>query len=184
MSGLQSSISTHIAREYFWPEVGWGTNIPLFVKAVGSHPDRLNNLYFTFLVMLRAISKAQDALLAVDYNTGNPQVWMYDLVSVHLCCSITPVWQDDWSTRALIGKLLSSKVPLSEHLGTTTNDSKAWLDAVEMCRKGFDESNLFQVRSTPSDIGYFSQLQEKEQLRIELREKCVSFYLPSLNYVA
>jgi hypothetical protein len=74
MSGLQASISTHIAREYYWPETGWGTNIPLFVKAVGSHPDRLHNLYFTFLVLLRALSKAQDALLAVDYNTGNPKV--------------------------------------------------------------------------------------------------------------
>ena len=55
MSGLQSSISTHIAKEYFEHSEHWGHNIPLYVRAVGSHRDRLDNLYFAFLFTLRAV---------------------------------------------------------------------------------------------------------------------------------
>ena len=42
MSGLQSSISTHIARNYLNASTNsWGENPDLFMKAVGNHPDRL-----------------------------------------------------------------------------------------------------------------------------------------------
>ena len=151
MSGLQSSISTHIAREYYFPDKGWGTNIPLFVKAVGSHPDRLNNLYFAFLVLLRALSKAQDALLAVDYSTGN--------------------LQDDLLTRELMTTLLTAPVP------ELTNDESFgshWLEPAEMCRKGFDESHLFQVEYRSDDYNYLAEVETKEFLKTDLREKYVS----------
>ena len=46
MSGLQSSISTHIARNYLNASTNsWGENPDLFMKAVGNHPDRLQ-VYF------------------------------------------------------------------------------------------------------------------------------------------
>jgi abortive infection bacteriophage resistance protein len=65
MSGLQASISTHIARDYFYETSRggtWGNNIPLYVKAVGAHPERINNLYFAFLFLLRAVSKVNISL--------------------------------------------------------------------------------------------------------------------------
>ena len=80
MSGLQASISTHIAREYFFGGVlddsnspkNWGINVPLFIRAVGSHPDRINNLYFAFLFVLRAVAKAENYLSVYPYHTDDP----------------------------------------------------------------------------------------------------------------
>lgn len=71
ISGLRASISTHIAIEYMYADGHWNTNGPFFARAVGAYPDRLNNLYFTFLFMLRAVMKAGDALVQFQYTTGN-----------------------------------------------------------------------------------------------------------------
>eukprot|EP00605_Chrysophyceae_sp_TOSAG23-4_P001507 GSChrysophyteH1.ASY1.ANO1.1651.1 assembled CDS len=74
ISGMQASISTHIAKDYYFEDTEkWGTNIPLFVRAVGSHPERINNLYFTFLFVLRAISKAAPSLTNYRYDTGHKE---------------------------------------------------------------------------------------------------------------
>ena len=46
MSGLQSSISTHIARKFLNASTNsWGENPDLFMKAVGNHPDRLQVVF-------------------------------------------------------------------------------------------------------------------------------------------
>ena len=50
ISGMQASITTHIARHFFYGrnygEDGyWGPNTDLFVNRVGKHKDRLHNLY-------------------------------------------------------------------------------------------------------------------------------------------
>ena len=67
ISGLQTSINTHIAltvddgapsRE-FW------------LERVGKWPERLENLYFAYLVMLRAAAKAAPLLRQLPFDTGN-----------------------------------------------------------------------------------------------------------------
>ena len=62
ISGLQSSITTHIASDFYFTGIGraeghWGPNTGLFVDRVGSHPERLHNLYFVYLFCLRAVAK-------------------------------------------------------------------------------------------------------------------------------
>jgi hypothetical protein len=49
-----------------------GPNFDQWNTRVGAHPERLNNLYFAFVFMLRAVNKASPLLLNYDYNTGNP----------------------------------------------------------------------------------------------------------------
>ncbi|KAJ8599670.1 hypothetical protein CTAYLR_005423 [Chrysophaeum taylorii] len=90
ISGLQSSISTHIAKsEFDWKfllrENGWlqglrtlalgrpFANDPVFVARVGAHKERLHNLYFAYLFLLRAATRAKDDLVSYDYDTGNPE---------------------------------------------------------------------------------------------------------------
>ncbi|CAK4074533.1 unnamed protein product [Aphanomyces euteiches] len=70
ISGLQASISTHIALEY---RIGdsWGLNTEMFVQRVGKFPERLQNLYFTYLFVLRAVGRYRDVLLHYDFETGN-----------------------------------------------------------------------------------------------------------------
>ncbi|RHY46090.1 hypothetical protein DYB30_003147, partial [Aphanomyces astaci] len=70
ISGLQASISTHIALE-FRVGNGWGLNTDMFVERVGKFPDRLQNLYFTYLFVLRAVGRYRDVLLHYDFETGN-----------------------------------------------------------------------------------------------------------------
>ncbi|KAK3015270.1 hypothetical protein RJ639_005690 [Escallonia herrerae] len=73
ISGLHSSISIHIAVDYLLDESAnlWGQNLELMHNRVLRHPDRVRNLYFTFLFVLRAVTKAADYLEHAEYDTGN-----------------------------------------------------------------------------------------------------------------
>lgn len=74
ISGLHSSISVHIAAEFLLDETKneWGQNLTLLHDRVLRYPDRVRNLYFTFLFVLRAVTKAADYLEQASYDTGNP----------------------------------------------------------------------------------------------------------------
>jgi len=73
ISGMHSSISAHIAKEYLLDEGKnlWGPNPTLLYERVLKHPDRVRNLYFTFLFVLRAVTKAGDYLSQAEYSTMN-----------------------------------------------------------------------------------------------------------------
>ncbi|XP_072991315.1 endoplasmic reticulum oxidoreductin-1-like [Typha latifolia] len=75
ISGLHSSISVHIASDYLLDESTdlWGHNLHLLYDRVLKYPDRVRNLYFTFLFVLRAATKAANYLEQAEYNTGNTQ---------------------------------------------------------------------------------------------------------------
>ncbi|WMV41688.1 hypothetical protein MTR67_035073 [Solanum verrucosum] len=88
ISGLHSSISIHIAADYLLDEAlnTWGRNLTLMYDRVLKFPDRVDNLYFTFLFVLRAVTKAANYLDKASYDTGNPeddlktQSWIEQLV--------------------------------------------------------------------------------------------------------
>jgi len=72
ISGLHSSISLHIAHSYCLEmdphSVGecrmWGPNSAIAYDRVLSHPDRVENLYVAFSLLLRAVVKAEFAIAA------------------------------------------------------------------------------------------------------------------------
>ncbi|URE39064.1 Endoplasmic [Musa troglodytarum] len=74
ISGLHSSISVHIASDYLLDAFAnlWGQNLELLYDRVWKHPDHVRNLYFVYLFVLRAVTKAADYLEQAEYNTGNP----------------------------------------------------------------------------------------------------------------
>ncbi|KAL0076040.1 endoplasmic reticulum Oxidoreductin 1-domain-containing protein [Phycomyces blakesleeanus] len=72
ISGLHSSISLHICDEWFNRTSGeWGPNLDCFVNRIGSHPERLQNVYFTYALVLRAVTKAGHFLDQYDFYTGD-----------------------------------------------------------------------------------------------------------------
>ncbi|KAI7737085.1 hypothetical protein M8C21_027315 [Ambrosia artemisiifolia] len=73
ISGLHSSISSHIAADYLLDETTnkWGSNLNLMRDRVLKHRDRVENLYFTFLFVLRAVTKAAAYLDQAEYDSGN-----------------------------------------------------------------------------------------------------------------
>ena len=180
MSGLQASISTHIAMEYFFGGLTdrdspdqWGINMPLFVRSVGSHPDRLNNLYFTFLFVLRAVAKAEYLLSTYPYHTGN----------------VTEDREVSNMMKALVsGNALSPdlKVPESNSASTSTYANANFLSNEIKCRNAFDESILFQNSPAVQDHTYFPgeitpvyELKQEFKLRLDASLQIIETSLTS-----
>lgn len=83
ISGLHASINVHLSARYLlqdtWLEKKWGHNITEFqqrfdgVLTEGEGPRRLKNLYFLYLIELRALSKVLPFFERPDFQlfTGN-----------------------------------------------------------------------------------------------------------------
>ncbi|CAM9859083.1 unnamed protein product [Pylaiella littoralis] len=130
LSGLHSSIMTQIANDYRFDDGTWGPNTQMFVNAVGMHPDRLTNMYFAYVFVLRAIGKASPFLTAYEYDTGNKE--------------------DDKLTRQLIKELASAEQ--AKEAGMVSVDKELRDDAVPMCLRGFDEKGLFDGADAAGDV--------------------------------
>ncbi|KAJ1718080.1 endoplasmic oxidoreductin-1, partial [Coemansia biformis] len=71
ISGLHASVSTHICAEYFNATSNrWEPNLGCFISRIGAFPDRLQNMYFNFVLLTRAIQKMAPYIAAYDYTTG------------------------------------------------------------------------------------------------------------------
>eukprot|EP00163_Fabomonas_tropica_P021479 TRINITY_DN37533_c0_g1_i2.p1 TRINITY_DN37533_c0_g1~~TRINITY_DN37533_c0_g1_i2.p1 ORF type:complete len:465 (-),score=59.98 TRINITY_DN37533_c0_g1_i2:47-1441(-) len=69
ISGLHASISAHLSYDFMFKDGTWGPNLELFDDRVGKHKDRLENMYFVYLVVLRSVMRAGPALLNYDFDT-------------------------------------------------------------------------------------------------------------------
>lgn len=107
ISGLHTSISTHICMEYFNQTTGtWvcelfdlgnprpqsictiqAPNLQCFIDRVGAHPDRLQQIYFNTVLLLRAVSRLGPYLSEYDY------------------CS-TGTHEEDAQTKSLLGNII------------------------------------------------------------------------------
>lgn len=75
ISGLHASISIHICAEYLDQTTGeWKPNLACFITRIAEHPERLQNVYFDYVMMLRALNKAAKFLRGYDYHTGDAEV--------------------------------------------------------------------------------------------------------------
>ncbi|KAJ2583144.1 endoplasmic oxidoreductin-1 [Coemansia sp. RSA 1797] len=71
ISGLHASVSTHICAEYFnATSEQWEPNLGCFISRIGAFPDRLQNMYFNFVLLTRAIQKMEPYIASYDYTTG------------------------------------------------------------------------------------------------------------------
>lgn len=84
LSGLHTSINTHLCSYYLLNEGGgfmsdavWGRNVDEFMRRFspettnGEGPNWLKNLYFIYLLELRALAKAAPYLEKEQFFTGN-----------------------------------------------------------------------------------------------------------------
>lgn len=80
VSGLHTSISLHIVHDYCLDRVPeatyecarWGVNLPQARERVLQHPDRVENLYVVFAVLLRAVVRVGDTVTAA-VPTNDPE---------------------------------------------------------------------------------------------------------------
>ena len=131
ISGMHSSISIHLCASYFFPSpIGgysgldgrWAPNLDEFKRRFdpettgGEGPAWLKNLYFIYLIELRAIYKAREFLQSQTYFTGNQT--------------------DDQHTKELItDNLLKQIEPFSNHF----NESSLFKNGNEQLKVEFKE---------------------------------------------
>ncbi|WWC92854.1 uncharacterized protein L201_007815 [Kwoniella dendrophila CBS 6074] len=71
ISGLHASISIHICSEYLDQTTGeWAPNLECFISRLATHPERLSNVYFNAVLLLRAVQRAEPYLRAYDIATA------------------------------------------------------------------------------------------------------------------
>ena len=74
ISGMHASVSAHLTGKWLLDEMFgvWGPNLPEFERRLGNAgvKDRVENLYFAYLFVLRAVMKAGPLLEAYQYRTG------------------------------------------------------------------------------------------------------------------
>lgn len=75
LSGMQASISAHLCYDYLNQTTGkWGPNLPLFMERVGDHQERLNNLFFNYVLVSRALTKLQGYIQLLSFSSSCPQL--------------------------------------------------------------------------------------------------------------
>ncbi|KAI4200065.1 MAG: hypothetical protein LQ350_004204 [Teloschistes chrysophthalmus] len=73
ISGMHTSISTHICSEYLNQTTGqWGPNLQCYKDRLAAHPERVSNLYFNYALLLRAVTKLRTYLKNYTFCSGDP----------------------------------------------------------------------------------------------------------------
>ncbi|CAE7296207.1 AERO1 [Symbiodinium pilosum] len=94
LSGWHASTSLSIAKNYYAPGTkqkgAWSPNLERFMKDIGEHPERVKNLHFSFVVLLRAVKRAAPYLQSYSFNTGDEK--------------------EDGMTKLLMSRLLDSQL--------------------------------------------------------------------------
>ena len=74
ISGMHTSISTHICWEYLNQTTGeWGPNLQCYKDRLHKHADRVSNLYFNYALVLRAVTKLGPSLKDYTFCSGDPE---------------------------------------------------------------------------------------------------------------
>ncbi|RMZ77819.1 hypothetical protein DV737_g4144, partial [Chaetothyriales sp. CBS 132003] len=75
ISGMHTSISTHLCWDYFNQKTGeWFHNVTCYKDRLHSHPERISNLYFNFALVTRAVAKLRRHLEHYTFCSGDPDL--------------------------------------------------------------------------------------------------------------
>lgn len=73
ISGMHTSISTHLCYDYFNQTTGeWFHNVECYRERLHDHPERVSNLYFNYALVTRAIAKLRKHLEHYTFCSGDP----------------------------------------------------------------------------------------------------------------
>jgi len=73
MSGMHTSISTHLCWDYLNQTTGqWGPNLECYKQRLHKFPERVSNLYFNYALVLRAVTKLGPSLKDYTFCSGDP----------------------------------------------------------------------------------------------------------------
>lgn len=73
ISGMHASISMHLCWDHLNQSTGeWGPNLACYLERFSDFPDRLQNIYFNYALVLRAVSKLQTYLNTYTFCSSDP----------------------------------------------------------------------------------------------------------------
>lgn len=141
ISGLHSNINTHISYNYIDPalfEINSleeimhlaSPNITMWYERVGKHPERINNFYTTFAVLIRAVNRAADFIGNYNYDTGNKK--------------------DDLETRHLIWQLLNIT---TEQCSMPFDESRLFTDVQGVQLRDEIRNNFYNISRIIDCVG-------------------------------
>lgn len=85
MSGFRCSVSAHIAdRFYNSTTQNWEKNFDIFHERIGKHPDRIQNMYLVFMLLLRAVEKLCSRLEKYNFGLGDAAAEEYTIVHFYI----------------------------------------------------------------------------------------------------
>lgn len=89
ISGMHSSISMHLCWDYLNQTTGeWAPNLDCFINRFNGHKDRLQNIYFNYAILVRAVAKLRNWFPQYTFCSGD--------------------WQTNRMTKAKVTTLLKS----------------------------------------------------------------------------
>ncbi|TGZ84303.1 endoplasmic oxidoreductin [Ascodesmis nigricans] len=74
ISGMHSSISMHLCWDFLNQTTGqWGPNLDCFINRFSGHRDRLQNIYFNYALLVRAVNKLRNWFPQYTFCSGDFQ---------------------------------------------------------------------------------------------------------------
>lgn len=72
VSGMHASISMHLCWDYLNQSTGeWGPNLDCFMSRFKGHPERVQNIYFNYALLTRAMGKLKKYLNTYTFCSGD-----------------------------------------------------------------------------------------------------------------
>ncbi|PUU82195.1 endoplasmic reticulum Oxidoreductin 1-domain-containing protein [Tuber borchii] len=72
ISGMHASISMHLCWDYLNQSTGeWSPNLSCFVSRFENYPERLQNIYFNYALLARAVGKLRNYLPTYTFCSGD-----------------------------------------------------------------------------------------------------------------
>ncbi|RPA84684.1 endoplasmic oxidoreductin [Ascobolus immersus RN42] len=72
VSGMHASISMHLCWDYLNQTTGeWGPNLDCFINRFTGHPERIQNIYFNYALVLRALTKLRTTFGSYTFCPGD-----------------------------------------------------------------------------------------------------------------
>ncbi|KAF8477483.1 endoplasmic reticulum Oxidoreductin 1-domain-containing protein [Kalaharituber pfeilii] len=73
ISGMHASISMHLCFDYLNQTTGeWGPNLDCYIQRFQGHPERIQNIYFNYALVLRAVAKLRNYLSTYTFCSADP----------------------------------------------------------------------------------------------------------------
>ncbi|KAL6076141.1 protein folding in endoplasmic reticulum, variant 2 [Balamuthia mandrillaris] len=185
MSGLHASTTASICENFHTPAGGWSPNVEMYRWRLAKEPERLKNIYFTFLFLLRATSRASEFLKSYNYDTGTRHFSLS-----FFCLLVSSVFLQVLSLCFIIVSLFllscfmcsCPHVSTNDQTGNPEDDQKLReqmanflsVDLLHCNAPTFNESDMFSLGTWIQDDQLLEEQHQQKQLSILQVEQMLS----------